>query len=50
MPLIQRALISVSDKTGLLDFARTLVAASVEIFSTGGTRRHLAEAGIGTAG
>jgi len=45
-PSLQRALISVSDKTGLLEFAQTLVAAGVEIFSTGGTRRHLEEAGI----
>ncbi len=34
---IQRALISVSDKTGLVDFARALVALGVEIVSTGGT-------------
>ena len=40
-PSIQRALISVSDKLGLVDFARGLAAAGVEIFSTGGTRRHL---------
>jgi len=40
-PPIQRALVSVSDKQGLADFARELVAAGVEIFSTGGTRKHL---------
>ena len=40
-PRIQRALVSVSDKQGLADFARGLVAAGVEIFSTGGTRKHL---------
>ena len=40
------ALVSVSDKTGLLDFARELVQADVQLFSTGGTRRHLEEAGI----
>jgi len=45
-PTIQRALLSVSDKSGLLDFARALVAAKVELYSTGGTRRHLEEAGI----
>ena len=45
-PSIQRALISVSDKTGLVDFARQLAAAGVEIYSTGGTARHLAEAQI----
>jgi phosphoribosylaminoimidazolecarboxamide formyltransferase/IMP cyclohydrolase len=40
------ALISVSDKTGLTEFARGLVAAGVKIFSTGGTRKHLEQAGI----
>jgi phosphoribosylaminoimidazolecarboxamide formyltransferase / IMP cyclohydrolase len=45
-PKIQRALISVSDKTGLADFARGLVAAGVELYSTGGTHRHLTEAGL----
>ena len=43
---IRRALISCSDKQGLVDFATGLVEAGVEIFSTGGTRRHLAEQGI----
>jgi phosphoribosylaminoimidazolecarboxamide formyltransferase/IMP cyclohydrolase len=43
---IGRALISVSDKTGLLDFAGRLVEAGVELVSTGGTRRTLAEAGL----
>ena len=38
-PLVKRALISVSDKTGLADFAKGLVDAGVQIFSTGGTRR-----------
>lgn len=42
-PRIQRALISVSDKTGLVEFARGLVVAKIEIYSTGGTRRHLEE-------
>ena len=37
MSKIQRALLSVSDKTGLVDLARTLVAAGVELLSTGGT-------------
>ncbi len=46
MPRINNALISVSDKTGLADFARGLVAAGVKIYSTGGTRRHLEEAGL----
>jgi len=46
MQAIQRALISVSDKTGLLDFARLLAARDIEILSTGGTARLLTEAGI----
>ena len=47
MPLqIRRALISVSDKTGIEDFAQTLVAAGIEILSTGGTYRALQQAGI----
>jgi len=45
-PTLRRALISVSDKTGLVDFARGLAARGVEIFSTGGTRKHLEEAGL----
>jgi phosphoribosylaminoimidazolecarboxamide formyltransferase/IMP cyclohydrolase len=45
-PPIKRALISVSDKTGLLEFAQALVESGVEIFSTGGTRQHLADAGV----
>jgi phosphoribosylaminoimidazolecarboxamide formyltransferase/IMP cyclohydrolase len=43
---IGRALISVSDKTGLDDFARSLTGFGVEIISTGGTARSLREAGI----
>jgi len=42
----QRALISVSDKSGLGDFAQALSALGVEIFSTGGTRRFLEDHGI----
>lgn len=45
-PPIKRALISVSDKTGLAALAQGLVSAGVEIYSTGGTRRHLEDAGI----
>jgi phosphoribosylaminoimidazolecarboxamide formyltransferase / IMP cyclohydrolase len=45
-PKIKRALISVSDKLGLADFARGLAALGVEIFSTGGTRKHLESEGI----
>lgn len=43
---IQRALLSVSDKSGLLDFARGLEARGVEILSTGGTAKHLADNGV----
>ncbi|HWY18297.1 MAG TPA: bifunctional phosphoribosylaminoimidazolecarboxamide formyltransferase/IMP cyclohydrolase [Solirubrobacteraceae bacterium] len=43
---IRRALLSVSDKTGLLDFARGLSELDVELVSTGGTARALADAGI----
>ncbi|HKI87144.1 MAG TPA: bifunctional phosphoribosylaminoimidazolecarboxamide formyltransferase/IMP cyclohydrolase, partial [Thermoanaerobaculia bacterium] len=42
----RRALISVSDKTGLADLARGLAALDIEILSTGGTERSLREAGI----
>ncbi len=43
---IQRALISVSDKTGLVELAAALVAAGVEIVSTGSTAKTIAEAGF----
>jgi phosphoribosylaminoimidazolecarboxamide formyltransferase/IMP cyclohydrolase len=43
---IQRALISVSDKTGLAKFARELVALGIEIISTGGTAKLLQKEGI----
>jgi phosphoribosylaminoimidazolecarboxamide formyltransferase/IMP cyclohydrolase len=43
---ITRALISVSDKTGLVDFARALAGHGIELISTGGTRSTLAEAGL----
>jgi len=46
MTLIKRALVSVSDKTGLVDFARGLHELGVEILSTGGTAGALAQAGI----
>lgn len=45
-PRIQRALISVSNKLGLAGFARGLVSAGVELYSTGGTRKHLESEGI----
>ena len=44
--MIKRALISVSDKAGIVDFARRLHALGVEIISTGGTMKTLTEAGI----
>ena len=44
-----RALLSVSDKTSLVDFARQLVALGWELISTGGTARALREAGLGVA-
>jgi phosphoribosylaminoimidazolecarboxamide formyltransferase/IMP cyclohydrolase len=46
VPKVQRALISVTDKTGILDFARALSQLSVEIVSTGGTAKLLREAGV----
>ncbi len=45
-PVIRRALISVSDKTGLVDFARALATRGVEILSTGGTAKALKDAGL----
>jgi len=46
MDPIRRALLSVSDKTGLIPLARTLAAAGVELISTGGTAKTLREAGL----
>ena len=43
---MKRALLSVSDKTGLQEFAKALVELDYELLSTGGTARALAEAGI----
>jgi phosphoribosylaminoimidazolecarboxamide formyltransferase / IMP cyclohydrolase len=43
---IRRALISVSDKTGIVDFARALKEFDVEIISTGGTAKALRDAGL----
>ena len=48
-PLIKRALVSVSDKTGIVDFCRELSAMGVEIFSTGGTLKTLQDSGISAA-
>jgi len=46
MTTIQRALISVSDKTGIVEFARALKSFDVEILSTGGTAKLLADNGV----
>jgi len=46
MSKIKRALISVSNKKGLVEFARTLAEQGVEILSTGGTAKALRDAGI----
>src|SRR4051795_12904618 len=50
MPLdlrrVSRALLSVSDKTGLVDFARALSERGIELVSTGGTHKALSEAGL----
>lgn len=43
---IERAILSVSDKTGITELARALSAKGVEILSTGGTAKHLTDAGI----
>ena len=45
-PSIKRALLSVSDKTGLVDFAKALADQGVEILSTGGTAKAIKDAGI----
>src|SRR3954464_14611226 len=46
MVKIQRALLSVFDKTGLLPFARVLSEAGIELISTGGTAKALREGGL----
>ena len=43
---IRRALISCSDKLGLVDFAAGLVSNGVQIYSTGGTFKHLMDHGV----
>ncbi len=45
-PRIQRAILSVTDKTGLVDFARKLHALGIELISTGGTAKLLRDSGI----
>jgi phosphoribosylaminoimidazolecarboxamide formyltransferase/IMP cyclohydrolase len=44
--MVKRALVSVSNKAGLVDFCRELVKLKVEIVSTGGTAKSLQEANI----
>ncbi len=46
MPKIQRALLSVTDKTGVVEFARGLSALGVELISTGGTAAAIRQAGL----
>ncbi|NPA71841.1 MAG: bifunctional phosphoribosylaminoimidazolecarboxamide formyltransferase/IMP cyclohydrolase [Gammaproteobacteria bacterium] len=46
MKPVRRALISVSDKTGILEFAQSLISMKVAILSTGGTYKVLSEAGL----
>jgi phosphoribosylaminoimidazolecarboxamide formyltransferase/IMP cyclohydrolase len=47
MSKVQRAILSVTDKTGLVDFARKLASIGVELISTGGTAKLLRDSGIG---
>src|SRR5690554_5418979 len=46
MNLIKRALLSVSDKTGIIELAKQLQALNIELLSTGGTAKLLSEAGL----
>ena len=46
MAKIQRALLSVTDKSGIVEFARALAQDGVELISTGGTAKALREAGV----
>src|SRR6202158_6043417 len=46
MPKIERALISVTDKTGIVDFARELTRLGVKLISTGGTAKTLRDSGL----
>ena len=46
MQKCSRALLSVSDKTGLVEFARRLASQDIELLSTGGTAATLREAGL----
>ena len=46
MVAFKRAILSVSDKQGIVELGRALAAANVEILSTGGTAKHLADSGV----
>ena len=46
MGKIQRAILSVTDKTGLVDFAKQLAGMNVELVSTGGTAKLLRDSGV----
>ena len=48
--MIKRAILSVSDKTGIVDLARRLAAKGVTLLSTGGPQKAIAEAGIPVTG
>src|SRR5262245_42382917 len=50
MNTVRRALISVHDKTGVVDFARGLAALDIEILSTGGTAKLLRDSGVPVVG
>ena len=45
-PAIKRALLSVSDKTGIVEFAKQLASRGVELLSTGGTAKLLRDSGL----
>src|SRR6185437_3911609 len=46
VPKIQRAILSVTDKSGIIDFAKKLAGMNVELFSTGGTAKLLRDSGV----
>ena len=50
MKPISRAIMSVTDKSGLVEFAKALAAFPIEVLSTGGTAKVLREAGLTGAG
>ena len=48
--MAKRALLSVSDKTGIVEFAKELIGLGFEVVSTGGTKKALEEAGLSVTG